>query len=280
MTLTRELMGGLTLAILWVNTLLIAAVALKQAFSHLKTRARCAPIPPGEGGIGLVSGRITEGAGPSGSLARYELDQLGRAGALEGGHRTIHFSDRASRGVVHGGAVETEGAKEALAVLPSAAPVWPAATDVERCFGCTDDLLFARVFEEARKAKGHARTVSVGLDVGAQVWALGEKRRGESGWVLTVPSDGFVSAIDPRSWFLSKALVSIAFALIETAIAAGITFLVLTPPVFDGWPSKIGGALGLGFFLAVQPLGTTVRDFLKEPSRAIVRGKWVEKKAP
>ena len=47
----------------------------------------------------------------------------------------------------------------------------------------------------------------------------------------------------------------------------------LHPPVF-GLVSTIGAALGLAFFLLVQPAGTALRDAVKLPSAPITRGTW------
>ena len=49
--------------------------------------------------------------------------------------------------------------------------------------------------------------------------------------------------------------------------------MALWPPVF-GLVSTLGGALCLAFFLIVQPAGTALRDAVRVPSRAIVRGQW------
>ncbi|MEZ4312522.1 MAG: hypothetical protein R3F14_31220 [Polyangiaceae bacterium] len=70
------------------------------------------------------------------------------------------------------------------------------------------------------------------------------------------------------------------FVLAELAFAGGVTALALWPPRFDGWVSLLGGVLGLGYFLAVQPVGTAVRDALRPPSTAFVRGVWIESASP
>lgn len=277
--LTREIMGALALAILWVNTLLIAAAALKQANEQRRRLRALRPLAPGEEGHGLVAGRVERGDGPDGALARYEIDQLGRAGVEDHGRRTIHFSDRTFASSVSGGVVTAGDAR--IAVPAGEGEVWPARADVLAAAGCDDRGRFDRAFEEARKARGHARTVRVDVRTGSSVWIAGHVQRGpddRSGWQIT-PSDraGFlVSAIDPRAWLRTRGLLALGFALAEVAAAAAVTALVLVPPIFDGWPSKVGGALGLAFFLGVQPLGNAVRDAVRAPGRAFVRGRWVE----
>lgn len=274
--LTREIMGALALAILWVNTLLIAAVALKQVNEQRRRARSLRPLAPGEEGHGLVAARIQEGDGPEGALARYELEQLGRAGVEDHGRRTIHFGDRSFSSAVLGGVIVADGAR--VRMKAGEGEVWPAREDVLAAAGCDDRARFDRAFDEARKARGHARTVRVDLRAGSSVWVAGELRRAGDEWQLA-SSDRvglLVSAIDPRAALRKRAALALVFAIGEVAAAAGVTALVLVPPVFDGWPSKIGGLLGLAFFLAVQPLGNAVRDAVRAPGRLFVRGRWVE----
>ncbi|HZO12649.1 MAG TPA: hypothetical protein VFB62_05315, partial [Polyangiaceae bacterium] len=56
------------------------------------------------------------------------------------------------------------------------------------------------------------------------------------------------------------------------------TYLALYPPIF-GTVSIVGGALGLVFFLLVQPAGTAIRDAVRVPSVAQLRGSWVRPKS-
>ena len=110
-----------------------------------------------------------------------------------------------------------------------------------------------------RRAKGYARTVEAAVVVGDAVF---------------VADDGVVvSAIDPRAWAKKKAAIVVAFTIAEIAAAALATAVALVPPAF-GLVSKIGGALCLAFFLGVQPLGTAVREAVRSPSRAALRGAW------
>jgi hypothetical protein len=274
--LTREIMGALALAILWVNTLLVAAVALKQAGAHLRRRRALAPIEPGKPGEGIFRATVEEGSGDAGAIARWELSQIGRAGAEEGGRRTIHFGDRTFDAAVLGGVVSAGG--ERVHVPAGAGEVWPGRGEVIAAAACSGQERFAAVFEEARKARGHARRVRVDLAEGRTVWIAGEVRRdgGELSLRAGDRAGLLVSAIDPRAWLRWAATLGVLFAIAEVIAAAIVTALVLVPPIFDGWTSKIGGALGLAFFLGVQPLGTMVRDAVREPGRAFVRGRWVE----
>lgn len=274
--LTREIMGALALAILWVNTLLVAAAALKQAAELMRRARALRPLAPGEVGAGLIEGRIEDGDGEGGALARIEIEQIGRAGAEEAGRRTIHFGDRTFGGAVLGGAI-TSGASR-VRVRAGGGEVWPERAGVLAAAACSEQARFDQVFEEARKARGHVRTVSVDLRAGSAVWIAGEVREAPGGLEVGPGAGGdlLVSAIEPRAWLRGKVALAVLFAIVEIALAAGVTALVLVPPIFDGWPSKLGGLLGLGFFLAVQPVGAAVRDALRPPSRAFVRGRWIE----
>lgn len=280
MILTREIMGALALAVLWVNTLLIAAAAWKQAGELVRRSRALRPLAPGERGVGLVAGTIEEGEGEGGALARFEVEQLGRAGAEQGGRRTIHFGDRAFGGAVLGGVIAIDGAASRVRVRAGAGEgeVWPERADVLAAAACAGQARFDQVFEEARKARGHARTVRVALGAGRRVWVAGEVREADGGVEIGAPAGGelLVGAIDPRAWIRGRVALAALFAIAEVLIAAGVTALVLVPPIFDGWASRLGGVLGLGFFLGVQPVGTAVRDALRPPSRAFVRGRWVE----
>lgn len=277
--LTREIMGALALAIVWVNTLLIAAAALKLVGQHRRRLRELRLLGSGSEGYGLFAAHAESGEGPEGVLARHEIAQLGRAGGEEGGRRTIHFSDRTFTTAVLGGVVTRAGDEGKIRVKAGEGDVWPAREDVLRAAGCDDPQVFEGAFEAARKARGHARSVRSDVRAGDAVWLAGELRRGarDGEWELGAGDRGLlVSAIDPRSWLRRKMGLGALFVLGEVLAAAAVTALVLVPPVFDGWPSKIGGVLGLAFFLGVQPLGNVVRDALRVPGQAFVRGRWVE----
>lgn len=276
--LTREIMGALALAILWVNTLLIAAAALKLVGAHGRRLRDLRAAGRGSEGYGLFTARVEGGEGPEGVLARHEIAQLGRAGGEEGGRRTIHFSDRTFTTAVLGGVVSCAEVEGPIRVKAGEGDVWPAREVVLATAGCDDPKVFDGAFEAARKARGHGRTVRSDVRAGDVVWLAGELRRGANGeWELGAGDRGLlVSAIDPRAWLRRKMGLAVLFVVLEVIAAAAVTALVLVPPVFDGWPSKIGGVLGLAFFLGVQPLGNAVRDALRVPSQAFVRGRWVE----
>src|SRR5882672_6165645 len=111
--LSREVMGVLALAILWVNTLLIAAAALKASATLARLRR----------GFGSISkGTVARGDGPSGALAALEVEQVGRLGAAT--DPVILFHDRSHACKVFGGRVALEGGREIDVPTADDAEVW------------------------------------------------------------------------------------------------------------------------------------------------------------
>lgn len=249
--LTNELMGLLGLGILWVNTLLVAGAALARA-RELAAFARSLR------GRGLREATLIAGR------AVLAIDQVGRYGA--GRQRHVLWHDRAHRSVIEGCEVEANGERVTLPAAPHAL-VWLEERAANEAAACTSDRAFDDVFAGARKARGHARTVEVSVPRGARVWIAGE---GSSASPLLVAS------IDPIAWCRGRAsALALAFVPAIIALAAGITWVALYPPVF-GHVSMVGGGLALLFFLLVLPAGTAMRDWARDPHERYVRGRWVE----
>ncbi len=245
--LSKEVMGALALAILWVNVLLIAAAAAKQAAALLRRRAALA---------GVVRGRVTRGAGPGGALAAYRVEQVGRAA----GEDDILFHDRRAAGEVFGGVVAPDGGEPVTVVAAASAEVWLDAEALSLAGACPSASEFARAHASARKVQGFDRTVVATVGEGAEVY-------------VSPRGDVLVATMDPRALLARKAALSAAFVAGEILAAAACTTLALWPPRF-GLVSIAGAALSLGFFLGVQPAGTAVRDAVLVPSRAFLRGRW------
>lgn len=249
--LTRELMGLGALAILWVNTLLIAAAAWKELSKLLAKKRALADA-------GVVRGRVVKG-----TLAALSVEQTGHGNGESPNQKAILFHDRKHTGEVFGGVVEIDG-KEIEIPARASGEVWIALEQLRREGEYPGDDAFDAAFVNAKRAKGYARTVTAKIGEGADVW---------------LAKDGsFVSTIDPAP-LLSK-YASLAFAAIVGFFAAvtGITFLALQTPHF-GTVSIVGGVLGLAYFLTVQPLGTMLRDAVRLPSVAWLRGDWIRKVA-
>jgi hypothetical protein len=249
--LSHEVMGAVALAILWINALLIALAAAQQVGALLARRTALA---------GAVRARVIRGEGPGGAFAVQRVEQVGRA-ASDG--EAILFHDRAAQGEVFGGVVIVEGGREIAVPASASAEVWIDAWSVRAAAACASTEEFDQAYPSACKAKGFARVVTATLGEGAEV-------------VVSTAVDGegiLVAAMAPRALLAKKAALGGAFIAGELLAAAGCTALALHAPVFGG-VSTLGGILGLGFFLAVQPAATGVRDVMLVPSRAAVRGGW------
>ena len=250
--LSREVMGLLALAILWVNTLLVAGAAGRQIVDLLALRRRLR---------GALEGRVASGLGPAGALATHVVEQLGRQAADDRDRPAIAFTDRRYGGECHGGVVETSsGPVHVPAIDEAGVEIWPDPGALAAAAAGRGG--FAAAYDQAKKAKGFARTVSTDVAAGARVWV-----------VLDGPG-AIVSAIDPRRWCTRKIALLVGFVLGALAIAGGCTAVALWPPHF-GTISTVGGALCLAYFLLIQPAGTAVRDAVLRPSRAILRGSWI-----
>lgn len=269
--LSRELMGVLALAILWVNTLLVVGAALQEAVRLTRLRGRW-------GGSGLggraLAGKVVRGEGPGGALAMHRVEQVGRYAADDADRRAILFSDKSYAGEAFAGVVATDGGE--VRVAAGSAEVWASPEAVREAATCPDGT-FAGAYADARKARGYHRTVEVAVRAGAEVWLVGALRDEDGAPVLGPGPDGVlrVSSIEPRAVCARKLALVALFVVGVLVAAASCTVLALWPPYF-GMVSTIGGALGLAYFLLVQPAGTALRDAVREPSRTAVRGSWVE----
>lgn len=275
--LSRELMGVLALAILWVTTLLIAAAAAKEIAALSAWRRRLALLE-GDSGAGLVRARVTSGAGPGGALAVHRIEQVGRAATNDdGGRRVILFSDRSLASEVFGGTVAREGSGAAIEIeieADAGAEVWVTPSTMVTSAACASDEIFDAAFAAAKKAKGYARTVE-GAATG-EVFLFGQLRARGDGLALGPAKPGglLVATFDPRPWLDRKIALAALFIAGDLAIAAACSAVALWPPRF-GLVSTLGGAACLGFFLIIQPAGTALRDAVRLPSRASLRGRWM-----
>jgi hypothetical protein len=243
-------MGMLALGIFWVNTLLIAAAALKERAKLVAKRMSLGPVS---------RGKILRGAGPRGVLAAFEVVQRGRLSAAD--PPTILFSERALRHAVSGGCLALEDGSE-VDIRPSEnGEVWVDDATFKAAASCPSDVAFERAALDARKADGFVRTVVVELTAGRDVFAA----RREASFLL--------ATMDPRVWLARRMRLAHAFVVAEIVVAGACTATALHSPRF-GTLSTLGGAASLAFFLIVQPLGTLIRDTLLPPSRARRRTTW------
>ncbi|WP_437516210.1 hypothetical protein [Sorangium sp. So ce1099] len=271
--LSKELMGALALAILWVNTLLIAAAALKQLAAVATTLRRLSP-PRSDGGM-PIEARVLRGDGRGGALAGHRIEQVGRAAAEGGEREEIVFADRGAGGEIYGGVVVAGGRE--IAIAPAVeGEVWVSRAEIRAASACASEARFDEAYQHARKARGFSRTVEAMICAGAPVWLVGAVERGAGGGDLMRAA--LVSSVDPRASCRSRiALLALGVAGILGALV-GCSALALSRPRF-GPASTAGAALCLAFFLLVQPLGTALRDAARAPSAAPARGRWVRRRA-
>ncbi len=273
--LSHEIMGALALAILWVNTLLIVAAAYKDMDALAALARRLRQLGPDETGPGLVEGLCTEGRGEAGALAALRREQVGRK--ARGEEPAIVFDDRPAESEVWGGALAATGGPIAIEAPREGAQieVWIAPEAARAAAACPSAEAFDAALPDARKARGFVRTVAATLGKGARIFVFGEVRRAAGGRTIGPAQDGtfIVSGIDPRSFCAQKQATCAVFIVLALAAAAGCTALALSEPRF-GNLSKLGGLLGLLYFLLVQPAGVWLREAVQRPSRAALRGKW------
>ncbi|AUX32265.1 MULTISPECIES: hypothetical protein [Sorangium] len=272
--LTRELMGALALAILWVNTLLIAAAALKQLAAVAATLRRLGARLDRRGAA-PIEARVLRGDGRGGALAGHRIEQVGRAGAAGSAREEIVFADSGRGGEIYGGAVVAGGRE--IAIAPAVeGEVWVSRAEVRAASACPSEARFDEAYEHARRPRGFSRTVEARICAGAPVWLIGDVERDVDGADRMRPA--LVSSVDPRAVCRRKvALLSLGVAGVLAGLV-GCTALALSRPRF-GPLSTAGGALCLAFFLLVQPLGTALRDAARLPSAAPARGRWVRRRA-
>lgn len=257
-------MGLLALGILWVNTGLVLAVALRQLQNLMALRGRLAEATRRGA---LVSGR----ARASDRFAVRRITMIGRAITTKGPDRIL-FTDGPQSFEVLGGEIETEkGTIEIEATPPAASEVWTDASREREGTACASAAEFSRAFSDASTFKGFSRDAEIEIKDGDRVWVYGVRE--ENRITASEEQPLVVSAIDPIA-FCSSRMRLIALFIGASAIVLGaITALAVWPPHF-GLLSTIGGALGLAYFLAIQPLGTAVRDAVKTPARRLVGATW------
>lgn len=270
--LPYEILGLFVLGVLWVNTLLIAFAAAKHLGELAALSRRFVPLGPDQEGIGLVSGRVVRGDGDGDALAAHLVEQVGRL--TRDAEPTLLFADRRARGTSFGGAIEVGG--QTLEVRKAEGPgveVWLDRGALAAASRFSSAAAFDAALPDAKKARGAIREVRAPIAVGSVVHAVGALRRGEGGLRLEPDEGGslLVSTFDPRSFCAKKAALVWLFIVVTLALCAGITALALREPIVS-LSSKLGGVLGLAFFLLVQPAGTALRDAVLPPSRAPLGG--------
>lgn len=241
------ILGIFGLAIVWVNALLIALAAVAEARRLLRERTALGAVTAGE---------VARGDGEDGALGVHEVDQVGRA--LDAPVPTIAWHDRDHTSEIFGGAVKVDG-KEVEVDAAGDGEIWPARDRQVDQGKCSSDDDLDALYKASRSAKGTLRKVRTPIRVGDVVWIA---RAGK-----------LISAVEPRAWYGARARAAFAFVLAELGVCGALTAAALWPPHF-GLVSTLGGAGLLLFFVFVQPVGVTVEEGGRAPSRTLLRGEW------
>lgn len=248
-------MGILALMILWTNALLVFFAAWKDR-AELTRMARALDRTAKRGTI--------DEADSDGVLARFEIAQVGRA-ADATDVRTILFHDKSHTSTCLGGSVKLADGSRVDLAPDSPVDIWvPRETVADAAKSSEVPADYAKAYESAGKGVGYNRSLIVSLKKGAEIflWDTDEGAKG-------------LATFDPRS-LLAGQRMRVALFMFGTLLGAGIvTAVALVPPAL-GLVSKIGGLLGLGYFLGITPLGVSLREQIRKPSRAFVRGAWTD----
>ena len=263
--LSREVMGLLALGILWLNSGLVLVVALKQLGNVLALGRQ---LREGAARGELVRGEVVSG----GRLALRRVHQTGRAMTTRGPDRVL-FTDGPQSFEVCGGVVREDGGDELEVeeALSGAAEVWVDEARERAALECPSAAEFEAAWRPANTHKGHAREVDLEVREGDRVWILGRRDGDRLGPWEQRPM--IVSMIDPAAWVGGRVRLLVGFVAGALALLIALTGVALWPPVF-GVVSTIGGALCVAYFLAIQPLGTAVRDAVRTPGRRMLGAAW------
>lgn len=251
--LPYEWLGALALAILWVNTLLVAAAALQQRRGLGVLRARLAAARRSGA---LVEGIVEEGHGPGGALAVRRIEQIGRAMTVAGPDRIL-FTDRRASAESFGGRVRV-GSGATLGIeagIPL--EVWIDDGAPAR----RDETDFDRAWSRASTHKGVVCICEQAIVQGARVFV---DRSAEPLRIATM---------DPLAFVDRKRALLAAFAVFALLGAAAVTVVACWPPLF-GPVSTLGAVLAVAYFLGIQPLGTSARDAARLPPERLLGGVW------
>jgi hypothetical protein len=247
--LSNETMGAFCLAVVWVNTLLIAAhVWQTQRALGIERRA-----------LGNVVRASVLDTRDAASLATLHVAQIGRAITEEGPNRIL-FTEASRRSEVHPATIEIGG--DEVELVPSdGVRVW--------CLGgaARHDEDFDRAFGEARTSRGYKSEVDVGIGAaGSTVWVAGTR----DGATLRAT---LVSDRDPAAVVGSARARAIVFVVASLVMLALVSALALTRPWFEGW-STLGGVLAVAYFLGVQPIANALRESMASPPERPIGGLW------
>jgi hypothetical protein len=186
----------------------------------------------------------------------HEVDQVGRA--LDGPVPTVAWHDRSHASEIFGGAVKVND-KELEIEAATDGEIWPARDRQVEKGKCPGDEDLDALYKASRGAKGALRKVRTPIKAGDAVWIARNRK--------------LISAVEPHAWYGARARAAVAFALAELGVCGALTAVAMWPPHF-GLVSTFGGAGLLLFFVFVQPIGVSVEEGGRAPSRTLLRGEW------
>lgn len=247
-----EVLAWIAFGFFVLQCALMAAADLKQARDLAQTARRWR---------GAIRGSF------DGEL-EHRVEQVGRSK----GDATIHFHDRSYGVGGTGGSLTTDTGP---IVLGKVTGVWIDEHRL-RAAASVPNASWDHAYERARKPKGYARQFDAPVPPGSEVWALGavEGDRLE-------PVDGRleIATVDPVAWCQRKRRIVLSAVAVQFLVLLVLCTALLWPPRF-GTVSTIAAAVSLVYFLAIQQLGKTIRDLVRRPPCAIVRGAWSQPTQP
>jgi hypothetical protein len=259
--LSFEFMGVLALWVLWVNTLLIAGAALID-LRRLGSGVR---------GVRVLRGRIEAASSEGSPFAQLSVSRTGRI--ADGPTLSIQFGAQKPESSLHGGTVRV--GETAMLVREVPCRVWLDPEIIAHKLAHFTEAELPEAEEAARKRRGLQRTTDLPLEVGDDVYLAGRFEQTESGLVASASDNAplLVSTIDPRAFIARQTAKTVSFLVAMVLVLALITGLASSEPLF-GPLSKLGGVLGLAYFLLVLPAATWLRERTAAPDRRSYFGYW------
>jgi hypothetical protein len=248
--LSRELMGSALLALSWLTAVLVALDALIDVRA---VRARLA-----EWKRSLVEATVETDA-----LGVHEVEQ--RVKVFDAPVPTLGFFDRAHTSRLQGGTVRLGDELVEVVAAPHA-EVWTSDEARAAAAACSSPAQFDELAARAKATTGALRTVRTPLGRGAKVWLVGV-REGAS-FKASLAAD-----FDPRTWARTRLVRLFGVMALDVAWVSVGTALALWPPVF-GLVSVAGAVVLIGHFLGLTPIAMAVREWVRPPATAFLRGEW------
>lgn len=248
--LTNELMGSALLMIAWVTALMV----MLDAFIDVRAMNKR---------LSAWKSSLIQGVVKAPELATHEVEQ--RIKQLDSETPGLLFFDRKHVSHVTGGSVEV-GSETLEIVAANGAEFWPAHDAQLAAAACDSTATFDALQKAAQGPGGGLRTVRTVLRSGQAVWLEGTKNGASF-------EASLVSGADPRVWARSRLSMSLGVMVLSMVWVAVGTALALWAPVF-GLISIIGAVVLLAHFLLMTPLAMSVREKVRSPGIAYVRGSW------